>query len=76
MYMITRLTMELRFTLLFTVRNLNQYHALCGTVKLHSNNISSNVFSSCPEITIKLGYVCISLNPLNTELNPICQYYK
>ena len=63
MYMITRLTRELRFTLLLTVRNLNQYHALCGIVKLQSNNILSDVFSSCSQIHIKLGYIWISLNP-------------
>lgn len=63
MYMITRLKRELKFTHLFTVRNLKQFHALCGIVKLHSNNISSNVFSSCPEIRIKLGYVYSSINP-------------
>jgi hypothetical protein len=63
MYMIIRLTRELKFTLLFTVRNLNQFHALCGIVKLHSNNISSHVFSSCPEIRTKLVYVCSALNP-------------
>lgn len=62
-YMITCLTIEMKFTLLFTVRNLNEFHALCGIVKLQSNNISSNVFSGCPEIRIKLGYVLISLNP-------------
>jgi hypothetical protein len=52
MYMIVRLTMEMKFPLLFTVRNLNQFHALCGIVKLHFKKCHL-MFSLAVQILVK-----------------------